>query len=203
MSEEEKEAPVAKKKGKLPVIIALVAVIGGGGFFAMKMKSGGPKKVEIKAGPPEPLDKEFLVNLKGPNSYLRTEITLEVRDGVTKEELDACTPEIRGAIIQIFRSKTVDEVSASETRSLRKEIATALNVVLIRHMSEEEKKKQKDFEKAAEDEKSSSKKDDGDKSTNSDDKSTKSDDKADDKGEDWVCPAGPVLDIDFTNFTTQ
>jgi hypothetical protein len=68
MSEEVKEAPQGKKKGKLPVIIALVALIGGGGFFGMKMKSGGPKKVEIKAGAPEPLDKEFLVNLTGQNS---------------------------------------------------------------------------------------------------------------------------------------
>src|SRR5690242_6894558 len=37
------EAP-AKKKGKLPVIIAVVVVLLGGGFFGMKMKGGGAEK---------------------------------------------------------------------------------------------------------------------------------------------------------------
>ena len=66
MSEETKGTPeVKKKKGKLPVILMLLILVGGGGYFGMKMKSGGPAKVEVKAGTVEALDKEFLVNLGG------------------------------------------------------------------------------------------------------------------------------------------
>ena len=103
-----------KKKGKLPIILVLLLVIGGGGFFAMKSK-GGPKKVEIKVGAVEPLDKEFLVNLAGgANTYLRTEIAFELRDGFKKEDLDAQMPAIRNCINQILRSKTLQEVGATQ-----------------------------------------------------------------------------------------
>src|SRR5689334_1020436 len=102
MSEEAKDT-TTKKKGKMPIILALLVVLGGGGFFMMKGKSA-PKKVEVKAGAVEPLDKEFLVNLSGSaNVYLRAELALEMREGYTKEELEANMPAIRDSINQIFR----------------------------------------------------------------------------------------------------
>jgi|SRR5579862_5414259 len=181
------EATQVKKKGKLPVVLMVALLVGGGGFFAMKSKSGGPKKVEIKAGTVEALDKEFLVNLATPTVYLRAEIAVELREGFKKEELDASMPEIRDSVNQIFRSKKPEEIGPAATESLQKEIAKSINRILIDHMKDEDKKAQTDFEKAAPDAKST------------DPKSEKKDADI----EHWMCPAGPVLNVYFTSFTTQ
>lgn len=179
----------------MPVILALVLVLGGGGFFMMKGK-GAPPKVEVKAGIVQDLEKEFLVNLAGgPNVYLRAEIALELREGYTKEALEEQMPAIRDCINQILRSKSLQQVGATSTQSLRTEIAKSINKILISHMKEEEKKKQEEFEKAVED--SEKKSDEGDKH----EKEKKAEEKKDE--EDWVCPAGPVLNVYFTAFTTQ
>jgi flagellar basal body-associated protein FliL len=186
MSEEATPTPT-KKKGKLPIIIVLLLVIVGGGFFAMKSK-GGPPKVEVKPGECAALDKEFLVNLAGgANIYLRAELAVELREGFTKESLDPQLPAIRDSINQIFRSKSPQEVGASETADLQKEIATAINSILVSHMAEDAKKKQAEFEKAV-----AEKKPDADKKKPKD---------ADERLAD--CPAGPVINVYFTSFTTQ
>jgi flagellar protein FliL len=190
MSEEVKEAPeTKKKKGKLPVILALLLVLGGGGFFVMKGK-GGPPKVVVKAGTAEQIKDEFLINLAGgPGIYLRAEVALQLRDGVKKEGLEEHMPAIRDAINQILRSKTLQQVGASQTEKLRKELATAINEILIGHMTPEEKKAQTEFEKATSEEPAHEK-----------DKKNK---KEEEKEEEWACPAGPVLTVFFTSFTTQ
>lgn len=207
MSKEVKEvkegtepAEAKKKKGKMPIVIALVVLIAGGGFFGMKAKSGGgPKKVEIKAAAEAvALDKEFLVNLSGgANSYLRAEVAFELREGFKKEDLDANLPAVRDAINQIFRSKSMQEVSSTQTAALQKEIGQAVNAILISHMKEEDKKAQADFEKAAHEAKTPD---------------AKADEKADGKKADsgkaeeaeaFACPAGPILNVYFTSFTTQ
>ncbi len=187
MSEESKEAPEVKKKGKLPVILMLIVLLGGGGFFGLKMKGGGPKKVVVKAAEAAiPFDKEFLINLAGnANNYLRVEISLEVRDDFKKEALDANMPAVKDAVIQIFRSKTLNQVAAGETDALQTEIAAAINAILVSHMTEEEKKAQEAFEKAAKPE------------------PKQADQKKDATKQEWECPAGPVLNVYFTSFTTQ
>jgi flagellar basal body-associated protein FliL len=187
MSEEPEVSP-KKKKGKLPVIIALLAVLGGGGFFVMKSKAGtGPKKVEIKAGTTEPLAKEILVALSGGNSYLRVEVALELRSDFKKEELEADMPAIQDAVTQIFRSKSLSEVGAGSTEELKKEIGVTVNHILISHMKDEAKKAQAEIEKSVKD-----------KPKPAADKK-----KLDDMEEEFVCPAGPVLNVYFTSFTTQ
>lgn len=207
MSKEVKEvkegtepAEAKKKKGKMPIIIVLVLLIAGGGFFGMKAKSGGgPKKVVIKAAPEAvALDKEFLVNLSGGvNNYLRAEVAFELRDGFKKEDLDANLPAIRDAINQIFRSKSAQEVSSSQTAALQKEIGEAVNTILISHMKEEEKKAQAEFEKAAHEAKASESKPDGKGEPK------KGEAAKDDEAEMFACPAGPILNVYFTSFTTQ
>jgi flagellar basal body-associated protein FliL len=201
MSEEVKEAKEvkAKKKGKLPIILVLVLVIAGGGFF-MKSK-GAPKKVEIKAGTVEALDKEFLINLNsGPSTFLRAEIAFQMRDGFTKEELDASMIPIRNCIIQIFRSKSLQEVGADQTDALRKEIAESVNTILISHMKDEEKKVQAELEKAAAQSKPDASKND---KKSADDKNGGEAKDDLDPSKSWVSKAGPVLDVYFTSFTTQ
>lgn len=194
MSEEAKVSPdakVKKKKGKLPVILVLVLLLAGGGFF-MKSK-GAPKKVAIKAGTIEALDKEFLINLaSGPNTYLRAEIAFRLRDGFTKEKLDESMPAIRDCINDIFRSKSLQEVGSDQTLELRKEIASSVNEILVDEMKPEEKKAQAELEKAAAEPKTEAKKP-------IDPKAAK---ELADRTE-WVSAAGPVLNVYFTSFTTQ
>ncbi len=191
MSEEATEAKAVKKKGKLPIILVLVLVLGGGGFFAMKGK-GAPKKVVIKAGGVAPLDKEFLVNLAGgPNVYLRAEMALELRDGFAKEKLEEYMPAIRDCINQILRSKSIQQVGASQTDVLRKEISKSINEIIKEHMTDEEKKAQEEFEKAAGEKPEPAK------------PGTKGHKDEADQEQQWASPAGPVLDVYFTSFTTQ
>ena len=191
----EGQEPTAKKKGKLPVIIAVVLVLAGGGFF-MKSK-GGPPKVEIKPGISLEIEKEFLVNLaNGPNTYLRAEVALKMREGYTKEGLDESMPAIRDCINQILRSKSLQQVGSNATPALQKEIAVAINKILIGEMKDDDKKKQKEFEKAVlEEAKHESEAKGKDKH--------KEEESKDGKEEEWLCPAGPVLTVYFNSFTTQ
>lgn len=194
-----------KKKGKLPIILALLLVLGGGGFFMMKGK-GAPKKVEIKAGEVAPLDKEFLVNLAGtPSSFLRAELAFELREGYKKESLDAEMPAVRDCINEILRSRTLDEVSASASDSLRKEIATKVNAILIEHMTPEEKKQQAEVEKSVKGDEdkakaSAAKAAEGKPKPKTTDQQEKPSEETPEK---WVSKIGPVLDVYFTSFTTQ
>lgn len=195
--EKEGQEPV-KKKGKLPVILALVVVIAGGGFFMMKGK-GAPPKVEVKPGPTIELEKEFLVNLSnGPSTYLRAEMALKMREGFTKEGLEESMPAIRDCINQILRSKSLQQVGSNGTVALQKEIASAINQILISEMKDEDKKKQKEFEKAIEEEKGDAHKKEKDK-----EKKAKHEGDEADEAEEYPCPAGPVLTVYFTSFTTQ
>jgi flagellar basal body-associated protein FliL len=97
-----------RKRGKLPVLIMLVAVLAGGGFFGMKVRGGSaPPKPEL--GEVVPLA-EILVNLKDPNTYLRTEIS------------------VRHRIILILTSKSIREVRSVDGKlALTREIASRIN----------------------------------------------------------------------------
>jgi len=199
MSEEAKEAtPGKKKKGKLPVIVMLLALIGGGGFFGMKMKGGGPKKVVIKAAAETvPFDKEFLVNLSGSTStYLRVEISLELREDFKKEGLDPSMPAIKDDVIKILRSRSLADVSADKTDDLQHTIAVAINRILISHMKPEERLAQDAFEKEAAAEETAAK-------SGANPKPDAESTGTDDEKEVFNCPSGPVLNVYFTSFTTQ
>jgi len=197
MPEQAKEATVAKKKGKLPVIVMMLVLLGGGGYFGMKMKGGAPQKLVIKAAPETvPFDKEFLVNLYGPNNtYLRVEISLELREDFKKETLDPSMPKIKNKVIQIFRSKGLQDVSAEKTDDLQQQIAKSINEILICNMTGEEKKAQIEYEKAAADAARAQSANVASKANGASPDS--------DQPETWACPAGPVLNVYFTSFTTQ
>ncbi len=191
MSEEVKEGTEvkAKKKGKLPVILAVVVLVGGGGFFGMKMAGGAPKKVavELDTKEPPPVLGEFLVNLQGSgNVYLRTELSLGLKEGYKKETLDKAMPALKNAVVEILSSKTIGQVNPQNWPALRRELATALNATLKDY--EEKKPEAKDDKK---EEGKEAKPDKGDKAD------------ASDHHEDWDSDTGPVLKIYFTSFATQ
>jgi flagellar FliL protein len=121
-----------KKGGKLPILIALVAVLGGGGFFGLKMKSGG-KKDEPKIELGEIVTtREFLANLRDPESYVRTELAFHLRKDFTKETFATLEPGVRDAVNLILSSKTERDVASLEGKNkLKREIADAVNEVLL------------------------------------------------------------------------
>jgi len=130
-SEAKVEGQPAKKKGKLPVLIALVVVLGAGGFFGFKMRSGSAKaEPKIALGEIVPLT-EFLVNLQDGDVYLRTEVALHLREGFKKEGLDQNMPAVRDAIVLLLSSKTLSQVGTIQGKEqLKKDIATAVNKLL-------------------------------------------------------------------------
>lgn len=228
----EGKEPKKKKGGKLPIIIALVVVLAGGGFFMMKGK--GPKEPPpIKLGTIEPLEGEFLVNLQEPNIYLRAVISLHVKDGYKKEELDKSLDPVRAAIVAILRSKSIREVRTTEGMDkLRKQIVEEVNKILeaaelaahppdASHENEAEKGAAKAGAKAgakdgaAKDSHAEPAKDGAAKDGHAEpakDPHAKDSEKATgkakekDKGPahpDWDSQTGPVLKLYFTSFATQ
>ena len=225
----EGEEPKKKKGGKLPIIIALVVVLAGGGFFMMKGK--GPKEPPpIKLGLIEPLADEFLVNLQEPNIYLRAVISLHLKDGFTKEQLDKNLDPVRAAIVAILRSKSIREVRTTEGMdNLRKQIVEEVNKILgaaelaahppdASHEKEAEKGAAKGEAKdgakgaAAKDGHAEPAKDSHaepakDPHAKDSEKATgKAKEKEKPKGPahpDWDSQTGPVLKLYFTSFATQ
>jgi len=202
MSEEEQvpeEEPAKKKKGKLPIILALVIVLAGGGFFMMKGKGGSHEPPPVKLGIVEPLA-EFLVNLREPNSYLRAEVSLHLKDGYTKEEFDKCLPSVRDAIILTLGSRSIQQVRTLDGKlKLKKDLVASINKVLEAAEAELHEDAPKDEEKAGN---AGTKKDPLSKGAGSSDQIKDPKPKAPEHP-DWDSQTGPVLKLYFTSFTTQ
>lgn len=200
MSEEAKEAPAeGKKKGgsKLPMIVALVMFLAGGGFFMMKGKGApAPKKVEAPVlGAIEPV-KEMLVNLAGGSSYLKIEVALHMVKDFKKEELEKNKEAVTDSILLCLKSKKLTDIqSPDQLKALKEEIAENVNKIL--EAGKDPKEAEKDAEKAKDPE---TDKKDGEK-----DKS-KGDEPKSDKPkmpEGFDSAKGPVLKVYFTSFATQ
>lgn len=155
MAEEELESPKEEKKGgKLKWIIIgllLLAILGGGGYFAYT-KFIGPKffggdteeqaaNGDQKAGEEQPQSGEtelvslptFVVNLADPlgRRYLKIAIDVEVIDADAAELLNSSESKVRDSIILLLSSKTFADLSTMEDKiSLKQEIVERLNQVL-------------------------------------------------------------------------
>lgn len=189
---EEVEAPAKKGggKSKLIVMVLLALVLAGGGFFGFKImgakKSSGPKV--LKVGKTVTLQ-EFLVNLNDQKTFLKTQISLGIADGMelghasgggghgAKEEDD---PVVRDTIIMILTSKKLSDISSPAGKEkLKQEIIKALN----EHFGEHPKPKENP-ELA-------------DKSTDNPDQKKSGETKSEEPNQ------GPVLEVYFTSFATQ
>lgn len=179
MSEKTEEAP-KKKKGKLPIIIALVAVLGGGGFFAMKGKGKEEDKVpELKLGKTLDIKDEILVNLKDSNStYLRTTISLVLAEGTEPTKVEPEMSEILDAINMRLMDKSLSELRTLEgKRKLKRELAADINEVIGEPEAEAKTEKKEESKEEA---------------------------KVEFKvPEDWDSDKGPVLKVLFRSFATQ
>ncbi|MEQ1823733.1 MAG: flagellar basal body-associated FliL family protein [Fimbriimonadaceae bacterium] len=176
-----------KKKGKLPVILALVVVLFGGGFFGMKMKGGG-KKVEpaIKLAHGEKAVVEIeekLYNLADRETFMRTTMALHPKDGYEVAKIAAQLPAIEDAILRVVCDKMPDEVVGSKNiAKLKVEIAESINHLL--EAAEEEHAKEGGKEESKEKPKEHSK---------------------DEKPEhpDWDSQTGPILKVYFKALAIQ
>lgn len=193
MSEQAKEAPEGKKKkGKLPIIIVLALVLGGGGFFGMKMKGGGKKKEpEIKLGAVVEIKDEFLTNMAERNSYVRTKISIQLKDGFDKAKVEHDLAPIQDVINMKLQATSIRSVASLHgLRKLKHEIAAELNKLLAEHEKKEE---------PAEDEEKDKKKS----------KKKKKHDEDEEEPEEveipegWDSAEGPVLKILFVSWATQ
>lgn len=179
------ESPAPKKKGKLPTIIMLAVLLGAGGFFGMKMRHKGVHKApEVKLGETLKLQ-EFLVNLGDGKTYLRTEITLHLKEGVKIEDGGATEggggpemPIIRNAIINVLTNRHAGDISTLEgKRQLRRDIASAINEALDDYGAEKTGSAPPKIDAKAAGQPL--------------------------KHPDWDSDTGPILKVYFTNFATQ
>lgn len=129
MADSKEAVPEKKKKaGKLPIILGIVLMLAGGGYFIKVRGSAksGPPPLKLAAAP-ETL-KEFLVNLRDGRTYIRTTISLHFKEGFTKEELDKNLSAIRDAINGRLRATALQELNSLDgTQNLKQGIAEAVN----------------------------------------------------------------------------
>lgn len=209
MSEEAKkegQEPTKKKKGKLPVILALVLVLGGGGFFGYS-KMSGPK-----APPPKTLGEaveleEFVVNLADQKTYLRCKVGLHFESGFATGHMEPLTPPIRDAIVMRLKSiKPSDATSQEKLKALKALLAEDINAAI--HSAEGK-------EAHAEGEEGEHKDDAHAEDSEHKEEAGEHKEKGDAHGEgedakegehpknDWDNQDGPVLKVYFTSFATQ
>lgn len=119
----------------IAIIIIVVAVVGTNYFLIKSLLPSltkQPAATESKSSEIGPIIEagEFIVNLNDPEAspYLKTKVTIELTD--TKNEATAKAREaiIRNDIINILRSKTLEDVTQSDSMvNLAKEITKTLN----------------------------------------------------------------------------
>jgi flagellar FliL protein len=135
MAEAAAQANEPKKKGKMGLIIGVVAVVlaagGGGGWYFMQSKTKDPaaaeaqaKKAAAKARVFLPLD-PFTVNLTGEEErFAQVGITLEVANAEATEEIKAVMPAVRNRLLLLISSKQARELLTLEGKqALAKQIA--------------------------------------------------------------------------------
>ena len=180
-----------KKKGKLPIILALVLVLGGGGYFMMKGKSKPAEKPKIEISEEIAEIPEILVNLRSENSYARMSLGLQFVKGFDTHHMDAIKPAIRDSIIMVVSSKTLGDLSTPESKlELKEEIAAAINASL--HAAHPDPKAESKPDKAAKP-----------KDGHEGDDHGKSVPRAKRAHPEWDSDEGPVLKVFFSDFVTQ
>ena len=173
-----------KKKGKLPIILALALVLGGGGFFMMKGKGKKEEhKTALVLAEKECELEEFLTNTANPSVYVHTKLSVKTTKEYTEEKLKGNMGDVRDAILGVLNSTPPAEITdAAKRPALKKKIAEAINTALEGPLVEKPreggdeppKRKGKETEKPTEE-----------------------------ASEDWDSKTGPVLQVRFNALATQ
>lgn len=117
----------------MPMIAALVAVVAGGGFFAMKGQGSNTQEVEpeIALGTTEPMG-EFLVNLADGRTYLRVTVSVQFADhfDVAYKMVDSQAA-VQDAIVMTLSSRTLEEIRTLDGKQqLKWKLAHEINRAL-------------------------------------------------------------------------
>jgi flagellar FliL protein len=113
--------PAKKSKKKLFIIVgALVVLLGGGGAAAWFLTQGGHDPKEAHVEPPKapiflPLE-TFTVNLQGGESYLQTDITLQVADEAEVEAIKLQMPRVRSRLLTLLSSQSAAGLASTESK---------------------------------------------------------------------------------------
>jgi flagellar basal body-associated protein FliL len=179
-----------KKKGKMPVIIAVVAVLFGGGFFMMKGKGGEKKEPEIKLGKIVEMD-EKLVNLTDQATFLRTTIALHLKEGFDETKLKDVMPAVEDSVVTTLKSLGPNDVKSNKSLArLKRVLAQNANEVLSQVVVDPKHEKEgKDKEK-----KEGAKKEGDSKAKEGHEEP---------EHPDWDSDHGPILKVYFKAFAIQ
>ena len=180
-----------KKKGKMPVIIAVVAVLFGGGFFMMKSKGGAKKEPEIKLGKIVEMD-EKLVNLTDQATFLRTTIAFHMKEGFDEAKMKDVMPAVEDSVVTTLKALGPNDVrSAKNLVRLKRDLAAKINEVLHTVVKDPH----------AEDAKTDEKKDSKDKKDKK--KHEAPEPPSEPEHPEWDSDEGPVLKVYFKAFAIQ
>ena len=178
MSEEAKSE--GKKKGsKLPLIVAVALILGGGGFFMTKKGDPGPIKIEASEEPATL--GEMTMNLRDVDKYIKFEILLVARKDYPKEKLEKNLDLVRDYINGRVPDFSLGEINSESGKAkMRKLLCEGINEILpgdpkMVDPAESSKKIKK----------------------------KKSEEDAADEAEHWDCPKGPILKVLFKSFAWQ
>ncbi len=202
-----------KKGGKMPMMIVLAAVLGGGGYFGMKASAPKekPKEPEIELGAMMELGKEFIVNLREREIFLRATVVVQldknghVGHGDGGHAAKGATPEeivMRNAVIARLKTLCLADLAKPDfdirlRRLLASDINHELHLIAVADEAEKkdtkkDKKKEKDAEAHGEPHVYHALPGDLDKVDLSLAENT-----------DWDNDEGPVLRVYFTEFATM
>ena len=210
-----------KKGGKMPMMIVLAVVLAGGGYFGMKASAPKekPKVPEAALGKMMEMGKEFIVNLREREIFLRTTVVVQLdkyakvgpegghgkSKGPTPEEIA-----MRNAVIERLKTISLADLAKPEFDArLRRLLAADINhaLHLISHAVEEKpaEEPKKKTKKEKEEEAAKAAKAEAAKAHST--RPMPGDlDKVDLKAvenEDWDSDEGPVLRVYFTDFATM
>jgi flagellar basal body-associated protein FliL len=131
------------KKSKLPVMLALVAVLGGGGFFGMKMAKGGKEEAPpLKLGDETHVVDlgEYMVNTSDGQTFLKAKVVVHVAEGTSlfgaahgeKPGVEAMAPFV-DAVREVLSSQNVAGLTtANGEEKLKVQIAEKVNALYVK-----------------------------------------------------------------------
>lgn len=173
-----------KKKGKLPIILALALVLGGGGFFMMKGKGKKEEKTSVALAEHETELEEFLTNTGNPGVYVRAKLSVRLTKDYTEEKFKGNMGDVRDAVLAVFNATQPSEITdAAKRTGLKKKLAEAINTALEGPL-EEDPKKGEDHDKPKR-------------------KGKETEKPTEESSSDWDSETGPVLQVRFGALATQ
>jgi len=115
---EEEIAPAKKKRGGglLLAGVAVLALLGAGGFFYSRAHGSKPAAAADAPKTPElflPLDPAFVVNFQDQDAtrYLQVGVTVMTHDPAAVQAMKDSDPVIRNALVMLFSSQTYTGLS--------------------------------------------------------------------------------------------